>query len=369
MRSLLRLFDTIYPEFSCQRLTRFYYTGSIAVIFIVIHITVPLFIISASLRFRSPPFVMAEDAEKAFFEAQAMSADPVDFGKTVKEQGADSSDDYDYDPSKTLQDEYSASLTDSKQSENVSSNDLSPSDSNPPQQTSFPLEMNLSQPAGDTVPSQIPPQSESRTSASAPQPKAKTIGGFVVDDEDEDENEDEDKGGDEDYEPPSLLGVEGDVNTTSVNLPQQSVSGNMNQSTSTPDVSLPDNAQESANAQTVPNSSYFPSSAAAPVSSNEAPTVPDQKALQPDSAQASAAPTPTPEWTAASRGRLPHDRVGILEDRIQEDPRGDIPAWLELINEHKARSRIDGTREVYERFLKVFPFAVSIFLVCTLTTR
>lgn len=301
---------------------------------------------------------MAEDdAEKAFFEAQAMSADSVDFGKTVKEQGADSSDDYDYDPSKTLQDEYSASLTDSKQSENVSSNDPSPSDSNPPQQTSFPPKMDPSQPGSDTVSSQTPPQSESRISASAPQPKAKTIGGFVVDDEDEDE--DEDKGGDEEYEPPGLLGVEGNVDTTSVNVPQQSVSGNTNQSTSIPDVSFPDTGQESANAQTVSNSPYFLSSAAVPAPSNETPTVLDQNTSQSDSAQASAAPTPTPESPAASRGRLPHDRVGILEDRIHEDPRGDIPAWIELINEHKARSRIDSTREVYERFLKVFPFAVS----------
>lgn len=317
---------------------------------------------------------MAEnDAEKAFFEVQTMNADSVDNGETDKEQGAISSNDYDYDPSKTLQDEYSASLTDSKQSENVSSNDPSPSDSNPPQQTSFPPEIIPNQPAGDTITSQTPPQSESRTPASAPQPKAKTIGGFVVDDEDEDGDEDANKGGDEDYEPPSLLGVEGDVDTT-VNISQQPVSGNTNQSTSTPDVSLQGTAQESANAQNVPNSSYLPSAAAPPVSFNEAPTVPDQnlyatQALQPDSAQPSAAPTPTPESPSAPKGRLPHDRVGILEDRIQEDPRGDIPAWLDLINEHKARSRIDNTREVYERFLKVFPSAVRIVLCLVLLTE
>ena len=195
----------------------------------------------------------------------------------------------------------------------------------------------------------------------------------MVDDEDEDGDEDANKGGDEDYEPPSLLGVEGDVDTT-VNISQQPVSGNTNQSTSTPDVSLQGTAQESANAQNVPNSSYLPSAAAPPVSFNEAPTVPDQnlyvtQALQPDSAQPSAAPTPTPESPSAPKGRLPHDRVGILEDRIQEDPRGDIPAWLDLINEHKARSRIDNTREVYERFLKVFPSAVRIVLCLVLLTE
>lgn len=310
---------------------------------------------------------MAEnDAEKAFLEAQTMNADSEGNGETDKEQGAISSNDYDYDPSKTLQDEYSASLTDSKQSENISSNDPSPSDFNPPQQTSSPSEMAPNQPAGDAATAQAPLPSESQTPASAPQPKAKTIGGFVVDDEDEDGDEDEDKGGDDDYEPPGLLGVEGDLDTT-VNIPQQSVSGNTNQSTSTPDVSLQGIAQESANAQNVPNSSYL-SSASAPDSFNEAPTVPDHnlyanQSVQPDSAQPSAAPTPTPESPSAPKGRLPHDRVGILEDRIQEDPRGDIPAWLDLINEHKARSRIDNTREVYERFLKVFPSAVRMALV------
>lgn len=295
---------------------------------------------------------MAEDnAEKAFFQAQTMNADSVDYEKTVKEQGADSSDSDDYDPSKTLQDEYSAS-----QSENVSPNDPSPSDSNPPQQqTPSPSEPNPSQQPGVTVPSETPSRTESQAPAAAPQPKARTIGGFVVEDEDEDEDEDK---GDGDYEPPAVLGVEEDMDTPPVNMPQQSVSGNVNQSTSTPDVSL----QESATSQNAPNSSYPSVAASAP--NNDTSTAAGQnlygsQALQSDSAQASAAPTPTPESPSASKGRLPHDRVGILEDRIQEDPRGDIPAWLELINEHRSRSRIDGAREVFERFLKVFPFAVS----------
>ena len=298
---------------------------------------------------------MAEnDAEKAFFQAQAMNADSAGYEKTVKEQGADSSDSDDYDPSKTLQDEFPASLPDSKKSENVSPNDPSPSHFSLP-------EMNPSQPAGDSILSQTPSQAESRTSASAPQPKARTIGGFVVEDEDEDENED--KGdADADYEPPVVLGVE-DTNTAPGDVSQQPVSGNANQSTSTPDVSTHGTMQESAPSQNVPNSFYTPSaSTVAP--KDDVSAIPGQdlygsQALQPESAQQSAQPTPAPESPSASRGRLPHDRVGILEDRIQEDPRGDIPAWLELINEHKSRNRIDNSRDAYERFLKVFPFAVS----------
>ena len=67
---------------------------------------------------------------------------------------------------------------------------------------------------------------------------------------------------------------------------------------------------------------------------------------------------PTPS-TSAPRARLPHDTIGILEDRIKEDPRGDLQAWLHLINEHKKRAKIDDARSVYERFLAIFPSAVS----------
>jgi cleavage stimulation factor subunit 3 len=60
------------------------------------------------------------------------------------------------------------------------------------------------------------------------------------------------------------------------------------------------------------------------------------------------------------KARLPQDRVGTLEDRIAEDPRGDVDAWLELISEHRNRNRFDQAREVYSRFFKVFPTAVSV---------
>ena len=62
--------------------------------------------------------------------------------------------------------------------------------------------------------------------------------------------------------------------------------------------------------------------------------------------------------SAAPKARLPHDKVGILEDRIKEDPRGDLDAWQNLINEHKKRGKLDDARNVYERFLIVFPSAV-----------
>ena len=67
---------------------------------------------------------------------------------------------------------------------------------------------------------------------------------------------------------------------------------------------------------------------------------------------------PSTPITPAPRSRLPNDVIGILEDRIKEDPRGDIEAWLNLVNEHKKRAKIDDVRSVYERFLAIFPAAV-----------
>lgn len=63
------------------------------------------------------------------------------------------------------------------------------------------------------------------------------------------------------------------------------------------------------------------------------------------------------------KARLPHDRMGILEDRIKEDPKGDIDAWLSLITEYRSRHKLDEARAVYERFFQVFPQAVSKFCI------
>lgn len=76
-------------------------------------------------------------------------------------------------------------------------------------------------------------------------------------------------------------------------------------------------------------------------------------------AQTAAAPS---AGTSLPKARLPHDRVGILEDRIKEDPRGDMDAWLSLISEHRKRNKLDDARAVYERFFKIFPMAADIWV-------
>lgn len=79
-----------------------------------------------------------------------------------------------------------------------------------------------------------------------------------------------------------------------------------------------------------------------------------------DSVPAKIVPVTAASITSAQpKARLPHDTTGILEDRIKEDPRGDLDAWMSLINEHRGRSKFEEAKDVYERFLKTFPHAVS----------
>lgn len=91
------------------------------------------------------------------------------------------------------------------------------------------------------------------------------------------------------------------------------------------------------------------------VSANTSHSFPQLK----DPSSSSAEPTNTPN-AAAPRVRLPHDRIGILEDRIKEDPRGAVDAWLNLIGEHRKRGKIEDARNAYERFFQLFPAAVSM---------
>ncbi|KAF2429600.1 Suf-domain-containing protein [Tothia fuscella] len=60
-----------------------------------------------------------------------------------------------------------------------------------------------------------------------------------------------------------------------------------------------------------------------------------------------------------AQARAPQDRIGVLEDRIVEDPRGDIDAWLSLISEYRQQNKLTEVREVYERFFKRFPTATE----------
>jgi cleavage stimulation factor subunit 3 len=114
--------------------------------------------------------------------------------------------------------------------------------------------------------------------------------------------------------------------------------------------------------RTVPSAS--PAAIAAPgVSSNDSEMntgADGEYTPQPTEAEVIASLRPALRTNHAVKARLPQDRVGMLEDRIQLDPKGDIEAWLALLAEHRNKNKLEEARKTYDRFFKVFPTAVSI---------
>jgi cleavage stimulation factor subunit 3 len=174
----------------------------------------------------------------------------------------------------------------------------------------------------DGAPSSITPipadslagEEQSRSSSRASARRPRVVGGFIADDSDEETDE----------STPTGLQVAATTNTTNrplspSPLAQLQIVTNNDTISSFPDTALP--VISSAVGTT-------------PVPSTPAPIVP--------------------------KARLPHDTMGKLEDRIKDDPKGDIEAWLSLITEHRNRHRLPEARELYERFFKVFPEAVSV---------
>ncbi|QNP97942.1 YALIA101S11e00122g1_1 [Yarrowia lipolytica] len=61
------------------------------------------------------------------------------------------------------------------------------------------------------------------------------------------------------------------------------------------------------------------------------------------------------------RKRLATDTIGILEDRIAANPR-DMPAWLDLISTIVRKEKLDESRDIYERFLALYPLSAEIWI-------
>jgi cleavage stimulation factor subunit 3 len=190
------------------------------------------------------------------------------------------------------------------------------------------------------------------SSQGAQNKKPRTIGGFAVDDDDEDENP----------TPQPATAAFGGI----MNVAQGSSSTPQRSSTQTPNnTTFPSSETTMQKAAQVPSGN-----AVAPLQTQS--TDPATRSASADfsSLRSPAVRTPVKADPPATNGnssaissslpkaRLPQDRVGILEDRIAEDPRGDMDAWLSLITEHQKRNKFDEARAVYERFFKVFPQAV-----------
>jgi cleavage stimulation factor subunit 3 len=204
---------------------------------------------------------------------------------------------------------------------------------------------------GDYDPSSITPlpaatiavEEQSRSSSRASSRKPKTVGGFLADDSDEETDDS------------SSVQISTGLQPAAHNTLNRTISPSPLQVSVTPgDLRSPiqDQADPQAGALSPSAFSVNPNVAGVTPSLQAPPTQTFMSATPPASVQSASAP----------KARLPHDKTGILEDRIKEDPRGDLDAWQSLISEHRKRNKFDEARAVYERFFKVFPQAVRLHL-------
>lgn len=223
-------------------------------------------------------------------------------------------------------------------------------------------------------PTKTSSQFSSQTSTPNPpistQNQPRIVGGFEVDDDDDDEDDDvaeeEEENGSPDekdeldvYDP--AIGLDFDVSTPAPAVP-------LDRTPQSPE-------QENGNTPVPVQASGSPtdvSSSAVPIGNDAiAPRAATTTPAQSTTLDVSAQPSP-PRLnvngsvnSAVSKSRLAHDIVGILEDRIKEDPRGDTAAYLELIEELKNRNKQDDVRRIYDQYLSVFPLAVGSSLHTT----
>ncbi|KAM3081263.1 mRNA 3'-end-processing protein rna14 [Clarireedia jacksonii] len=188
----------------------------------------------------------------------------------------------------------------------------------------------------------IAEQDQSRSSSQTSMRKPKTVGGFLADDSDE-ENDDS----------TLTAAATGSLQPPASDNPKPSISPAPLQSSVTQqDLSLMTENQADLKANA-------PASTTVSVNASNVGTPIEQASVQVP------ASTTATQNMSGPKARLPHDKTGILEDRIKEDPRGDMEAWLSLISEHRKRNKLDDARAVYERFLKVFPHAAEIWVAYT----
>ncbi|KAF2760874.1 hypothetical protein EJ05DRAFT_497446 [Pseudovirgaria hyperparasitica] len=281
------------------------------------------------------------DAELAFL--QSMQDGTPAYVNGDNEQTVDNEGDEDYDPARLI-----ASNEHSHDEDESGSNRTSMSGSMP---------QSPATPAIASADMHAPAPSESPAFSKQP----RTVGGFVVDDDDEDEDETPvslskgqsvgDKG---------MGNLEAAPETALHSVPQTPIN-----TLSQPDVPL-QNAQDQdvsgalsiGVTDTVPHSTSVPAETSAPAKVYSTAAPPD-----PSTTTTASADTAALIPSSFPKGRLPQDRIGILEDRIKEDPRGDIDAYLSLIAEYRKRNKLDDARAIYTRFFEKFPQAVEQWLI------
>ena len=194
------------------------------------------------------------------------------------------------------------------------------------------------------------------TNGTTPPRQPKTIGGFIDDDEEEDDEEYDPVANVQEVEVKAAVNVDRGISSTpQQSVPQSPASAVPSQASSqvaqTQEHIIPSDTVPSTDAPLPPATPQAVGDGNGDQTPVNVPTAPDP------SAQVQA--VPEAEATSLPNARLPHDRIGMLEDRLKDDPRGDVDAWLQLMSEHKKRNKLNEARTLYDRFFVVFPHAVS----------
>lgn len=193
---------------------------------------------------------------------------------------------------------------------------------------------------GNTLITTAAVNSMSQTSTPV-QAASKTRGGFELDDEDDHDVTFEDVQDDDVYDPSPA-----EVNGSASNADQDAVDRPSRSPTQ-------ENGITPVPVQATDSPADVPSSVVSNIAQTQS-TVTNGQASADQS-------SPADISSVLPKSRLAHDVVGMLEDRIKDDSRGDSAAWLELIEEYKSRNKDDQVRRTYERYLEVFPLAVCPF--------
>lgn len=297
---------------------------------------------------------MAEmGGEAAFLASMAGDEyDPTQEPSSIDQQDdeipleeVDEDDDDDYDPSSFMPDAPAVATS-------------APA-SAPASATPEPAPVDASQPPSD-VPSQPPSQAPSRTASAQPSAavqtaqKPKTIGGFI-EEEDDDEDEEEAQTATAQHDTNGF----GDLAVASQTTPLHDPTPSLSHTPSQLNTQVYNAPKDAAPSDPVPNGADSVSTPTS-VLQSQPPQPTESKPATPIPQQSSAVPASSSTSTSTSKPRLPQDQIGKLEDRIAEDPKGDVNAWLELIALYRAKNKLEDARQVYERFFEVFPTAVSI---------
>lgn len=204
--------------------------------------------------------------------------------------------------------------------------------------------------SSEQTPQHAPAHSEQPTK---PQ---QTVAGFVLEESDDEQEQDESA--------PTPAQLSGDAGAlVAAQAPDVSLRS-APQDTATPSTSLNGSATVSVPASTssLPDSSTLQLPAADSGKTAISPVASAVPTPQPEANGVVAAPPPVAQangfLAAAPPARLPHDKVGQLEDRIKDDPKGDTDAWISLIKHYYDKGQYQGSRDVYKRFFSVFPTAV-----------